>query len=133
TDGRHQPTQATRCCERASASVVGAAGRCNTMAFCPSRRNVRRMGLSFCCSPAAGLHDRWVGFVLGEKRGFFGRGCHTVCTRLSLLKASSVPGMTQTAVVGSSDPMTPRVPVPKFDVRSLSPTAAGLDLTCMRL
>jgi len=45
----------------------------------------------------------------------------------SLLKASSVPGRRQTAILGSSGAANPRVPVPKLRVVSLSPTFAGRD------
>lgn len=43
-------------------------------------------------------------------------------TTMSSANASSVPGRTQTAVVGSSGAANPRVPTPKFRVVSLSPT-----------
>src|SRR5271165_4455285 len=47
--------------------------------------------------------------------------------------ASSVPGRTHTAVVGSSGAANPRVPVLKLTVVSLSPTLAGLDFALCRL
>jgi CheY-like chemotaxis protein len=54
--------------------------------------------------------------------------------RLSgVVKASSVPGRRQTAVLQSSGAANARVPVLKYRVRSFSPTLAGRDFTCCRL
>ena len=50
-----------------------------------------------------------------------------------VVKASSVPGRTQTAVLQSSGAANPRVPVLKYWVRSFSPTLAGRDLTVCKL
>src|ERR1700734_792088 len=51
----------------------------------------------------------------------------------SRAKASSVPGIKQTAMARSSTSAKPRVPVPKSRVTSLSPTFAGRDRTLWRL
>src|SRR5580704_4367667 len=48
-------------------------------------------------------------------------------------KASSVPGIKQTAMRRLSVSANPRVPVPKSRVTSLSPTFAGRDCTLLRL
>ena len=48
-------------------------------------------------------------------------------------KASSVPGIKQTAMRKLSVSANPRVPVPKSRVTSLSPTFAGRDCTLLRL
>src|SRR5260370_1969264 len=52
---------------------------------------------------------------------------------ISPVKAISVPGSRHTAVLRSSGALKPRVPVPKFLVVSLSPTAAGRDAAPCRL